>query len=238
MAASSLPVSSIQILRAVAALGVVALHVSHEGATRLGARNPLPDFSVGAAGVDLFFVISGFIMVYASDALFARAGAPAYFFTRRLARIVPLYWAATAAAVVCFVAFRYAGALEQLSWQTFVASLLFVPWPRPDGAMLPVHMLGWTLNFEMFFYVVFALALMLTRRNAVFAVTALFLALVTRRARVRAAAAVRVLVRSGDPRVLFRHADRAGLSRRPPPAARRRRSAGHRGLRGARRSAR
>jgi len=151
MAASSRPVSSIQILRAVAALGVVALHVSHEGATRLGARSPLPDFSVGAAGVDLFFVISGFIMVYASDALFARRGAPAWFFTRRLARIVPLYWAATAAAVACFVALRYAGALEQLSWQTLVASLLFVPWPRPDGAMLPVHMLGWTLNFEMFF---------------------------------------------------------------------------------------
>ncbi len=100
-ARTSVPVASIQILRAVAALAVVALHVGHEGATRLGPRNPLPDFSVGAAGVDLFFVISGFIMVYASDTLFARAGAPATFFTRRLARIVPLYWAATAAAVAC-----------------------------------------------------------------------------------------------------------------------------------------
>ena len=174
---SSRPVASIQMLRAVAALGVVALHVGHEGATRLGARNPLPDFSLGAAGVDLFFVISGFIMVYASDALFARAGAPGHFFTRRLARIVPLYWAATAAALVCFVLFRYAGALEQLTWQTLAASLVFLPWPRPDGLILPVHMLGWTLNYEMFFYLVFALALTLTRRNAVFAVTALFLAL-------------------------------------------------------------
>lgn len=177
-ARTSVPVASIQILRALAAFGVVALHVGHEGATRLGPRNPLPDFSLGAAGVDLFFVISGFIMVYASDALFARPGAPAWFFTRRLARIVPLYWAATAAAVVCLVAFRYTGALEQLTWQTLAASLLFVPWPRPDGMMLPVHMLGWTLNFEMFFYLVFALALTLTRRNAVFAVTGLFVVLV------------------------------------------------------------
>jgi peptidoglycan/LPS O-acetylase OafA/YrhL len=174
----SAPVNSIQILRAIAALGVVALHVGHEGATRLGARNPLPDFSAGAAGVDLFFVISGFIMVYASDALFARAGAAGYFFTRRLARIVPLYWAATAAALVCFVVLRYAGSLEQLSWQTLAASLLFVPWPRPDGMMLPVHILGWTLNFEMLFYAVFAFALMLPRRSAVVAVTALFLGLV------------------------------------------------------------
>ena len=174
---SSRSVASIQMLRAVAALGVVALHIGHEGATRLGLRNPLPDFSLGAAGVDLFFVISGFIMVYASDALFARAGAPAYFFTRRLARIVPLYWAATAAAVVCFVLFRYAGALEQLTWQMLAASLAFLPWPRADGLMLPVHLLGWTLDYEMFFYLVFALALTLTRRNAVFAVTALFLAL-------------------------------------------------------------
>jgi peptidoglycan/LPS O-acetylase OafA/YrhL len=174
---SSRPVASIQMLRAVAALGVVALHIGHEGATRLGLCNPLPGFSLGAAGVDLFFVISGFIMVYASDALFARAGAPAYFFTRRLARIVPLYWAATAAAVVCFVLFRYAGALEQLTWQMLAASLAFLPWPRADGLMLPVHLLGWTLDYEMFFYLVFALALTLTRRNAVFAVTALFLAL-------------------------------------------------------------
>ena len=177
-ARTSVPVASIQILRAVAALGVVALHVGHEGATRLGARDPLPDFSAGAAGVDLFFVISGFIMVYASDALFARPGASAWFFTRRLARIVPLYWAATAAAVVCLLVFRYASALEQLTWQTLAASLVFLPWPRPDGMMLPVHMLGWTLNFEMFFYLVFALALTLTRRKAVFAVTGLFLALV------------------------------------------------------------
>ena len=175
---TSVPVASIQILRAVAALGVVALHVGHEGATRLGVRSPLPDFSIGAAGVDLFFVISGFIMVYASDTLFGRANAPATFFTRRLARIVPLYWAATAAAVVCLVVLRYAGALEQLTWQTLAASLVFLPWPRPDGMMLPVHMLGWTLNFEMFFYLVFALALTLTRRNAVFTVTGLFLLLV------------------------------------------------------------
>src|SRR6185295_2076908 len=147
-------------------------------ATRLGSHNPLPDFSAGAAGVDLFFVISGFIMVYASDELFARARAPSFFLTRRLARIVPLYWAATAAALVCLVVFRYANALDQLTWQTLVASLLFVPWPRPDGMMLPVHMLGWTLNYEMFFYVVFAVALTLTRRNAVVAVTALFLVLV------------------------------------------------------------
>jgi exopolysaccharide production protein ExoZ len=175
---SSLPVASIQILRAVAALGVLGHHVANEGATRLGSRHPLPDFSAGAAGVDLFFVISGFIMVYASDGLFARAGAPSSFFTRRLARIVPLYWAATAAAIVCFMVFRYAGSLEQLTWQTIAASLLFVPWPRPDGMVLPVHILGWTLNYEMFFYAVFAVALTLTRRNAVFAVTGLFLVLV------------------------------------------------------------
>ena len=164
---ASLP--SIQVLRAVAALGVMAAHLGSEGANRLGAANPLPNMWIGTAGVDLFFVISGFIMLYASEGMFARPGAPVAFFTRRLIRIVPLYWAATAATIAIFLLLR---ATQDLTAGTIASSLLFIPYARPDGLLLPVHRLGWTLNYEMMFYAIFAVALILPRGWCVLAVTA------------------------------------------------------------------
>jgi exopolysaccharide production protein ExoZ len=54
----------------------------------------MPAFSVGGVGVDILFVISGFIMVYVSAPMPGQAGAPRVFLLRRICRIVPLYWAA------------------------------------------------------------------------------------------------------------------------------------------------
>ena len=66
-------IQSIQTLRAIAALAVVVMHIPEDLAVR--GYGHLPSFVRGAFGVDLFFVISGFIMVYASRHLFARKGA-------------------------------------------------------------------------------------------------------------------------------------------------------------------
>ena len=169
---------SIQILRAVAALGVLLHHTAHEVAAKTGVSVPLGEFVVGAGGVDLFFVISGFVMVYASERLFAQPGASRVFFLRRLARIVPLYWAATAILVgYVYVAHRIFPP-PFITTEGVIASFLFIPYPLPNGAMAPVHALGWTLNYEMFFYAVFALAIMLPRRSAIFVISALFALLV------------------------------------------------------------
>ena len=65
-----------------------------------GAPGPFKNFLLGAAGVDLFFVISGFVMVYSSESLFGRRDGPRKFFLRRLARIAPLYWAVTLAIIL------------------------------------------------------------------------------------------------------------------------------------------
>jgi peptidoglycan/LPS O-acetylase OafA/YrhL len=171
--------TSIQILRAVAALGVLFHHTAHEVAAKTGVTVPFGELVVGAGGVDLFFVISGFVMVYASERLFAQPGATRIFFLRRLARIVPLYWAATAILVgYIYVAHRIFPP-PFVTTEGVIASFLFIPYPLPSGLMAPVHALGWTLNYEMFFYAVFALAIMLPRRSAVFAVTALFALLVS-----------------------------------------------------------
>ena len=131
----------------------------------LNARDALPDLTLGNAGVDLFFVISGFVMVYASEPMFRRAGGPLQFMTRRLIRIVPLYWLVTTLYLVMALAIP---AFEKsYSVASVVASYLFIPWPRLDGIMQPLVGQGWTLNYEMFFYAIFAAAVLAPRRIAV-----------------------------------------------------------------------
>jgi peptidoglycan/LPS O-acetylase OafA/YrhL len=78
----------VHLLRAAAALAVMIAH-AHQSALEIGIGDYVPDFPIGAAGVDLFFVISGFVMVYSSEPLFAAPGGSTTFFMRRLARIVP-----------------------------------------------------------------------------------------------------------------------------------------------------
>lgn len=152
---------------------VAFVHAQHDGATvaartgRAFAESPLLPWG---AGVDIFFVISGFIMVHASERLFGAEGGSRAFLARRVARIVPLYWGATT--LFLAVALLAPGLLnrEVTALWPVVASYLFIPFERPDGLVQPVYALGWTLNYEMFFYAVFALAVAMTRRAAVAAV--------------------------------------------------------------------
>jgi exopolysaccharide production protein ExoZ len=175
---ASQSIVSIQVLRALAALAVLAYHVPIELSSRLGLHDVVPRFLVGAAGVDLFFVISGFIMVYASESLFGRRDAPYVFFLRRLIRIVPLYWACTGFIVAYWMIARVDFASIDISVGAIIGSFLFLPYPRPDGGMMPVIMLGWTLNHEMFFYAAFAGAIFLSRRRTVLTIVTLFAAIV------------------------------------------------------------
>jgi exopolysaccharide production protein ExoZ len=154
---------SIQALRAIAALLVFWGHAIN--AVHLKGEADFPHL-YGPFGVDIFFVISGFVMVYSSERLFGQPGAPITFFARRLARIVPLYWAATTI-LVWFV-------VPYASTKAVLGSLFFGP-HIPSEA--PLLLVGWTLIFEMFFYVVFAIALFAKRRFAVVAGVTVFLIL-------------------------------------------------------------
>lgn len=154
---------SIQALRAIAALLVFWGHAIN--AVHLKGEADFPHL-YGPFGVDIFFVISGFVMVYSSERLFGQPGAPITFFVRRLARIVPLYWAATTI-LVWFV-------VPYASTKAVLGSLFFGP-HIPSEA--PLLLVGWTLIFEMFFYVVFAIALFAKRRFAVVAGVTVFLIL-------------------------------------------------------------
>jgi exopolysaccharide production protein ExoZ len=152
---------SIQALRAIAALLVFWGHAINAVTSKVAAEFP---HLYGPFGVDIFFVISGFVMVYASEGLFGQPGAPIKFFARRLARIVPLYWAATAI-LVWFV-------VPYASTKAVLGSLFFAPHIPSEAPLLFV---GWTLIFEMFFYAVFAVALFAKQRFAVVAGASVFL---------------------------------------------------------------
>jgi exopolysaccharide production protein ExoZ len=173
MLKSSEPLVSVQVLRALAALVVVFAHLPAE-LGQLGIAKPFPSFILGASGVDLFFVISGFIMVYASEPLFGQPGASATFFKRRLIRIVPLYWVATSYQFYLVMQVTPDLSFRHLTWGNVFGSYLFLPLLRPDGNTDPILGVGWTLSWEMYFYVIFAAAVMLPRRFAVLAVTAFF----------------------------------------------------------------
>ena len=122
---------SVQVLRAVAACAVVFLHVFPD------VDAPVGNAGYGAAGVDLFFVISGFIMANVSQ------GRKASDFLRdRLWRIYPLWWVA----VLPWLFILPRGL-------TFIASSLSL-WPIYGAAYyMPVLKVGWTLSFELLFYV-------------------------------------------------------------------------------------
>jgi exopolysaccharide production protein ExoZ len=155
----------IQYLRAFAALAVVLFHA----AERSGYA-----FAIGAAGVDVFFVISGFIMWVIVE---RRPVSPGRFLKERVRRIVPVYWLATGVMAAGALAGLFPNLV--LTAGHLAGSLFFVPVRSPSsGEIWPVLVQGWTLNYEMFFYAVFAACLLLPARLRLAGVAAIFLLLV------------------------------------------------------------
>ncbi|PZN94338.1 MAG: acyltransferase, partial [Hyphomicrobiales bacterium] len=157
-----------QVLRAIAAFMVAVHHIQADAAVVApqGGLSPVwRDILPWMAGVDIFFVISGFIMVHASGELFGRPGATRLFLERRIARIVPLYWAATT--LFLLIGYVVPAALNSGAPDLgqIMASYLFWPAVSTQGLVQPVYSLGWTLNYEMLFYVLFAAALVLPRAS-------------------------------------------------------------------------
>jgi exopolysaccharide production protein ExoZ len=161
---------SIQALRALAALAVAACHFDQVRLMLSGrVADPQPLFNL-SAGVDVFFVISGFIMVYSSELLFGTRGGSSEFLKRRLSRIVPLYWATTPLAIWLMTL--------PVDWNSLVGSYFFIPYRLPNGNMAPLNGVGWTLNFEMFFYSLFALSLFWRRKVAVSVLCAVLVSII------------------------------------------------------------
>jgi peptidoglycan/LPS O-acetylase OafA/YrhL len=143
---------NIQALRGVAALMVLVAHVKEAEIDYGGDGTLLPHFLyMGVVGVDLFFLISGFVMAHVALAG-ARGGAPAQrFLYNRAARIYPVYWAATVLLIVLYAGKQLLFA-EATPFPNPVATFLLAP-----SDFFPLVPVGWTLVHEMYFYIVFAL---------------------------------------------------------------------------------
>ena len=157
---------SVQALRAVAALFVVLMHMQlPNNGVDVFAQPILAIFRfVGHFGVDLFFAISGFIMLVTNSDWFAQPNASRRFLLHRAIRIYPAYWLSI---LPIFVAFSFARDHVMPGHVAGRTDLLasFLLYPQPvDHVLLPV---SWTLAFEVTFYIIFAAILKLQRRYVV-----------------------------------------------------------------------
>lgn len=156
--ATSTQIVTIQYLRGLAACLVVFHH-----AMAVPELAPYYGRPFGQFGVDLFFVISGFIMWTTT-----RSGTyrPSDFYLARVIRVVPIYWFYTT--LFLAMALLVPGALFTAAVEPIhvLKSYLFIPAEHPRlGGIAPLYTLGWTLNYEMFFYFIFGLCLFIPGRN-------------------------------------------------------------------------
>jgi exopolysaccharide production protein ExoZ len=154
---------NIQALRAFAALLVIFVHL--KPLAKLGGLDP-DVLNFGNAGVDVFFVISGVIMVFTVR---RRETRPLDFLAHRIVRIAPFYWLVTLAVFAVALAAPHLVQSTRADLADLLRSLAFIPFVRPDGLMEPVVFVGWTLNYEMAFYLLFALTMLARPRSLSFA---------------------------------------------------------------------
>lgn len=163
----------LQYIRAIAALLVVYFHAI----LQLEKLNPdawMTAYLFGKSGVDLFFVLSGFVMwITTSD----KPQTVTDFWWKRVRRVVPLYWAVTLAAAMVALVLPQILKSTQFDVPHILASLAFLPWINPSdpaGEMIaPLIVPGWTLNYEMYFYLLFGLCLLVPVRHRIAAITLL-----------------------------------------------------------------
>ncbi|WP_164857317.1 acyltransferase family protein [Sphingomonas crocodyli] len=142
-------IAGLQILRAFAAIIVVAHHALEESRGAAGTFSPDWLATSGAAGVDIFFVISGFIMMLTTFSDPTKITKPTIFLLKRSIRIYPLYWICCALVLLA----HSFGLFKSLVIGGLLNPLLLVP---SKNLIIGV---SWTLIYEMYFYVIFAIML-------------------------------------------------------------------------------
>jgi len=172
---SSQKIRSIQVLRAIAVAMVTYSH-AFVWVERLRLHEPFSSllyafrsFSyLGNCGADLFFVITGFLMFYLHFDDFGQFHASKKFIIRRIIRIVPIYWLLNSIGFLLLFLIpslfpHYQGV--NLPW--VLGCYFFFPWPQSTGAISPILAVAWTLNYEIHFYLLFAVALILKRKYGI-----------------------------------------------------------------------
>lgn len=165
--AKNMKLNSIQFLRAVAATLVVYQHFVNQGAANVESwqKNFYHLKNFGCIGVDLFFVISGFIIMYvANEYTGVRSGF--HFLLKRFIRINPIYYIATLLFLLALLIINELGYPNNYvsSYQKIITSLvdtlLIIPTVGDVESFSPFLLVGWTLSFEWCFYLLFFLLIL------------------------------------------------------------------------------
>lgn len=152
---------SIQICRAIAALLVVLFHMGGTFSLQKYFGNKIFDvpFSFGHAGVEFFFVLSGFIITWIHCDDFGKANKLLPYLRKRIIRIYPAYWIIFGGGYLIALSFATLRSTVPHSPYIILDSLALLPQDSTisgkDGA--PVLSVAWTLQYEMFFYVFFSI---------------------------------------------------------------------------------
>lgn len=153
----------VQLLRFFAALLVLVMHASLYASERLNPIYASIIWDPGSSGVDIFFVISGFVIAIGSQGLEHHRSGWKDFAVRRGIRIIPLYWIMTFAKIILVFAIPASALHSSFDFVHIGLSFLFLPAKAVNGTIFPYLGVGWTLNFEFLFYFLFCLALFLHR---------------------------------------------------------------------------
>jgi peptidoglycan/LPS O-acetylase OafA/YrhL len=140
-------IKNLQILRAIAALLVVFFHCD------------FLQLKVGQFGVDIFFVISGYIISYVLNKKQHN------FLIKRFIRVVPMYYLFTISVIAIWLIFPSAFKNIFISAESIIKSLGFIPYSLHDSG--PILSLGWTLNYEIYFYVLVGIFSLLIKRPSI-----------------------------------------------------------------------
>ncbi|WP_322047795.1 acyltransferase [Paraburkholderia sp. J67] len=150
---------SIQYMRGLAAIFVLIYHASHKQVQIAGFGN---EWSFGASGVDLFFIISGFIMCHVTA---HKNIAPREFLVARCTRILPLYWSLSLFALAVYLI--EPGMINSSGGTTTILNS-FTLIPTGDKFLIQN---GWTLSYEFLFYFIFSASLLKWCENRLLFVT-------------------------------------------------------------------
>lgn len=140
----------LDIIQALRFLGAVAIFVYH-------ANYLLPH---GGYAVELFTIISGYIIIYSTQLKRSKKG----FLVKRIIRILPLYWILTIFMYIIICIRPSLSLSSEPVVEYLIKSLFFIPFVNSRGYDMPILYLGWTLNYEMFFYIIFYCAVLINHK--------------------------------------------------------------------------
>lgn len=135
---------SIQALRGIAALFVVLEHIRF--------------LNCGAFGVDIFFIISGFMIMFSTH------NGGKHFLSKRIIRILPLYYLMTLGTFLLLLLFPAMFEQTKANPVFLLKSLAFIPFDIGGGVLQPILRIGWTVNCEVFFYLLFFIAMKISHK--------------------------------------------------------------------------